>query len=87
MSNGKFLTPEQRVKIKIPELLRTGPGWDAIHLNKFQLKNLDDDEFAWLYYAPGYVIKISPATTRYLERRRRALKLVSVDEVPPLEGT
>ena len=86
MSEGKFLTAEQRVKLKIPELLRTGPGWDAIHLNKFQLRNLDDDEFSWLYYAPGYVINISPQTAKYLERRRRALNLVTPDELPPIPG-
>ena len=73
----------KRLYAKIPEC-RPGSGLTAFHISKWQIKKLDDDEFAFLYYAPGLTIHVAKSTARYIERRRRELKLLRPEEIPPL---
>ena len=73
----------ERLYKKIPAT-RPGSGFTTVHISKWQIKKLDDDEFAFLYYAPGLVVHVAPSTARYIEHRRRALKLLRPDDIPPL---
>lgn len=77
------LTPAERLYAKIPEL-KPGLGHTAIHLSKYQIKRLDDDEFSFLFYMPGMIINVHQSTQNYVEKRRRQLRLVKPDELPPL---
>ena len=79
----KPLTPKERLFTKIPEL-RPGAGFTAVHVNKFQLRRLSDDEFICLYYLPNTTVHVSRGAAKHIESRRRGLRLVRPNEIPPL---
>lgn len=67
-------TPAERLYAKIPEV-KPGTGFVALWLSKFQIKQLDDQEFIFLYCLPGAIIHVAKSTANYIERRRRELRL------------
>ena len=68
------LSPAERLYTKIPEV-KPGTGFATIWLSKFQIKQLDDQEFTFLYCMPGAIIHVAKSTANYIERRRRELRL------------
>jgi len=79
----RLFSTKEKLYAKIPEL-RPDTGYSAVHISKYQFKKLSDEEFSYLYYAPDLVIHVSKSTTKYIEKRRRELGLMSSSEIPPL---
>ena len=66
-------------KKKVAELMEKIPKSDAsekVILPLVFFKNLSDDEFTILWLMPGIDIIVTPKVLKYIEKRRRSLKLV-----------